>query len=625
MARPRKIERSSLLLSLFAVGVGIAAGYGAGAFRALIALFHNLAFAGQLSFAYDANQHAPASPWGAWVIAVPMVGALIVTWLVRNVAPEIRGPGISEVIDAIYYRDGVVRPTVAASKALASSISIATGGAVGREGPIVQIGAALGSSLGQLTMLREWQRDALIASGAAAGITATFNAPLGGLLFAIEIILPETSSRTLIPVLLSTGAAAFVGRSLFGPTPSFDIPALGNGGLTLDSPELLVVYGVFGILLGLAAWLFTRSIYWFEDGFARLPGGDYVRHVIGMGLVGVMMYVFLINTGHYYVEGIGYATIQNILENLLTDPWLLLLLFAAKLLATSLTLGSGASGGVFSPALYLGATLGGAFAVAMQHIAPGFHLDVATMAVLGMAGVVAGSTGAALTALVIIFEMTRDYHVIIPMIIIVSIAYGVRHFLMADTIYTFKLTRRNHPVPESLETNLFMLRKASDFYDPRVVRVGSTRGMAEVRRRFKRFGRQAPNVLVLDADQNIQAIFSSRRHYRLKGRGGLGIRSWVDEHMETDYIVVAAEDMIFDIVGRLRAAHCEVALVTADGSMSHPREVQGVLTLSDVARSSRLARQVERRRRPHPTLSPHHGDRNRARMTRGASPEDDEA
>lgn len=608
MAQPRKIERSSLVLGLSAISVGIAAGYGAGAFRALIGLFHNLAFAGHLSFVYDANHHTPASPWGAWIIVVPVIGALIVTWLVRNVAPEIKGPGVSEVIDAIYYRGGTIRPTVAATKALASSISIATGGAVGREGPIVQIGAGLGSSLAQLTMLREWQRDSLIAAGAAAGITATFNAPLGGLLFAIEIILPETSSRTLIPVLLSTGSAAFVGRGLFGTSPSFNIPTLGNGGLVLDSPELLAIYVVFGVLLGLAAWLFTRSIYWFEDGFNKLPVNDYVRHAAGMALVGVLMYVFLLYGGHYYVEGVGYATIQNILENLLTNPWLLLLLFAAKLLATSLTLGSGASGGVFSPALYLGATLGGAFAVAMQHVAPGFHLDVATMAVLGMAGVLAGSSGAALTALVIIFEMTRDYRVIIPMVIIVSIAYGVRQFLLSDTIYTFKLTRRNHPVPGSLETNLFMLRKAADFYDSRVVRVGSTRGMAEVRRRFRHFGRQTPNVLVLDADQNIQAIFSSRRQYRLKRRGGLGIRSRVDEHMETDYIVVSAEDMVFDIVGRLRAADCEVALVTADGNMSHPREVQGVLTLSDVARSSRLARQVERRHRPRTTVTPNRGN-----------------
>ena len=595
MSRPRTIERSSLLLSVLAVAVGVAAGYGAGVFRALIGLFHNLAFFGELSFAYDANTHTPASPWGAAIIGVPMIGAVAVTFLVKRFAPEARGPGVSEVIDAIYYQGGVIRPVVPVVRALASAISIGTGGAVGREGPIIQIGSALGSLVGQLAMLAEWQRNTLLASGAAAGITATFNTPLGGLLFAIEIILPETSGRTLIPVALSTGAAAFIGRDLFGSTPSFDIPALANSSLEMNSLQLLLVYAIFGVIIGLAAWLFTRSIYWFETGFERLPGNDYLRHAAGMGVVGVMMYLFMIYRGHYYVEGVGYATIENILENALTAPWLLLLLFAAKLLATSLTLGSGGSGGVFSPALYLGATLGGAFAVALQHVAPGFQLDVATMAVLGMAGLVAGSTGAALTAIVIIFEMTRDYHVIIPMIIIVSIAYGVRQFLMADTIYTFKLTRRNHPVPSSLETNLFMLRKASDFYDPRVIRVGSTRGMAEVRRRFERFGRQTPNVLVLDKDHKIHSIFSSRRHYRLT-RGGR-IRSWADEHVETQYIVVGAEDMIFDIVGRLRAAECEVALVTADGHMSHPRQVQGILTLSDVARSSRLARQMERRRK----------------------------
>lgn len=594
MARPRSIERSSLVLSLLAVGVGIASGFGALIFRDLIGFFHNLAFFGEFSLAYEANAHTAASPFGAWIIIVPMLGAVVVTFLVQNFAPEAKGHGVPEVIDAIYYKGGRIRPGVAITKALASSISIATGGAVGREGPIIQIGSAVGSSLGQVTMLAEWQRNTLIAAGAAAGIAATFNAPLGGLLFAIEIILPETSGRTLIPVALATGAASFVARALFGNTPSFDIPALANNALDVNSPELLLVYVVFGVVMGLAAFVFTRSIYLFEGLFERLPGNAYIRHVIGMGLVGVMMYAFLTLAGEYYIEGVGYGTIQDILENALSAPWLLLLLFAAKLLATSLTLGSGASGGVFSPALYLGATLGGAFAVAMQQFVPWFQLDVATMAVLGMAAVVASSTGAALTAIVIIFEMTRDYHVIIPIIIVVSIAYYVRQFLMADTIYTFKLTRRNHPVPGSLETNLFMLQKASDFYDPRVIRVGSGRGMAEIRRRFRRFGRHAPNVLVMDADQKIKAIFSSRRHYRITARAR--IRSWADEHMESEYIVVAADDMIFDIVGRLRAAQCEVALVTPDGRMSHPREVEGVLTLSDVARSSRLARQMERRR-----------------------------
>jgi len=163
---------------------------------------------------------------------------------------------------------------------------------VGREGPIIQIGSAVGSSLGQVTMLAEWQRNTLIAAGAAAGIAATFNAPLGGLLFAIEIILPETSGRTLIPVALATGAASFVARALFGNTPSFDIPALANNALDVNSPELLLVYVVFGVVMGLAAFVFTRSIYLFEGLFERLPGNAYIRHVIGMGLVGVMMYAF---------------------------------------------------------------------------------------------------------------------------------------------------------------------------------------------------------------------------------------------------------------------------------------------------------------------------------------------
>ncbi|NNC23673.1 chloride channel protein [Salinisphaera sp. USBA-960] len=591
MARPRRIERSNLLLAILAVGVGITAGYGAGIFRKLIALVHNLAFAGELSPFYDSNAHTLPSIWGVGIIAAPILGSLVVTFLIKHVAPEIKGPGVSDAMDAIYYRGGVIRWQVGLARTFASSIQIGTGGSVGREGPIMQIGSAIGSGIGQLTRIREWQRDTLIAAGASAAIAATFNTPLGGLLFAIEIILPETSSRTLIPVALATGSGTFIGRLLYGDTPLFDIPALANGSLTVTTPQHLAAYVVFGVLVGLCAWLYTRSIFWCEDLFNRLPSNDYVRHALGMALVGVITWLFLTYTGHYYVQGLGYATIRDILDNALTSPTLLLLLLAAKLLVTSLTLGSGGAGGVFTPSLYLGATLGAVFAIAVNALFGSTTLDPASTAVLGMAGLVAGSTGAALTAIAIIFEITRDYHIIIPMIVVVSIAFGVRHALLADTIYSFKLTRRGHPVPDSLDTNIFMLHTAAELYDPNVACVGHTRGMAEIRRRFKRFGRQMPYVLVLGPDHDIQSIFSARRRFRFTGRGG--IHHWSDEHRDTEYIVVAHDDLMFDVVGRLRAAECEAALVTTDGTIDDPRDVLGVITMSDIARSSRLARQME--------------------------------
>src|SRR5246127_4486131 len=183
-------------LSLIAIFVGIVTGFGAIAFRGLIGFIHNLFFLGRLSFFYDANSFTPPSPWGVFVILVPVLGALIVTLLVTKFAPEARGHGVPEVMVAIYYAEGRIRPVVAAVKSLASAVAIGTGSAVGREGPIIQIGASLGSTIGQIIPLAAWQRITLVAAGAGAGIAATFNTPIGGVMFAVELMMPEVGVRT---------------------------------------------------------------------------------------------------------------------------------------------------------------------------------------------------------------------------------------------------------------------------------------------------------------------------------------------------------------------------------------------------------------------------------------------
>ena len=212
-------------ISILALVVGVITGFGAVFFRALIALIHNIAFLGTFSIAFDANKFTPPGPWGAWIILVPVIGGLIVTFLVVNFAPEARGHGVPEVLDAIYYKEGKIRPVVAAIKSLASAVSIGTGAAVGREGPIIQIGATLGSSFGQMIQMAPWQRITLVAAGAGAGIAATFNTPIGGVMFAIELMLPELSARTFLPVALATGAATFVGRIFLGLQPAFVVPS----------------------------------------------------------------------------------------------------------------------------------------------------------------------------------------------------------------------------------------------------------------------------------------------------------------------------------------------------------------------------------------------------------------
>jgi CIC family chloride channel protein len=395
------------ILWVLSLLVGIVSGLGAVGFRALIAIFHNLFFLGRFSATYDANTHTPAGPWGPFIILVPVVGALGVVTLVKYFAPEAKGHGVPEVIEAVFYRRGVIRPIVSVIKVLASALSIGSGGSIGREGPIIQIGSSFGSTIGQLLRLSTWQKVTLIAAGAGGGIAATFNTPFGGVLFALEIVMPELSARTLVPVVTATATATYIGRLFFGPHPSFFIPALETTYFRLTDPMVLLAYAGLGAITGLVSVLFIRSIYGFEHFFEnRVKGGYYVQHAAGMLTVGLMLYFFMSCFGHYYVEGVGYATVQDLLNSVKFPIYFIILLFVAKLVATSLTLGSGASGGVFSPALFLGATAGGAYGIVLHHLFPTLDIATPAFAVVGMGGVVGGATGAALAAIVMIFEMT---------------------------------------------------------------------------------------------------------------------------------------------------------------------------------------------------------------------------
>jgi chloride channel protein, CIC family len=587
-------EHSPSRLVLLAVLVGIAGGLGAVLFRDLIAFVHNLTFLGKWSLTYDANLHTAASPWGAWIIAVPVIGALVVAFIVKNFAPEAKGHGVPEVIDAIYYSGGVIRPVVTLIKALASGISIGTGGSVGREGPIIQIASAFGSTVARLTKLPEWQRITLVACGGAAGIAATFNTPIGGLLFAIEIILPEISARTVIPVALAAGGATFVGRTFFGDYPAFDIPALALPASYHLTPGPIVAYVLLGVFFGIMSFVYIRSIYAFEDRFEKMPGGYYGQHVLGMVIVGTIFYLCQRYLGHYYVAGIGYATVQDALTRALTDPYLLLLLCLLKLLATSLTLGSGGSGGIFSPSLFMGATFGAAFALLANAVVPGLHLDVAGTAVIGMASLVGAATGAVVTAIVMIFEMTRDYNVIVPLMITVSVAYGARRLLITDSIYTMKLTRRGHLIPDAFHTNLYMLRSAADFIRTPMQVCDADLPVATL---FEGLQRQAfvPHVLVTH-EGKVQGVLSSRRIVHMLRRSNRAGR--VGDHARSGFTVVNAQDLIFDVLARLRDSGGDIALLTREGKLDGADDVTGIVTWNDILLHGNIPLPLRRRRRP---------------------------
>jgi len=589
MVRLKLPANAQMRLNLLAILVGIITGFGAWIFRLLIALSHNLAFYQTFDLSYNANLHSPESPLGAWIILSPVAGAIVVAFLVKTFAPEAKGHGVPEVIDAIYYNRSIIRPMVAGVKALASSISIGTGGAVGREGPIIQIGAAFGSTLGQIIHMKEWQRMVLVAAGVGSGIAATFNTPLGGILFAIELMLVEISARTLIPVGLATGSATFIGRIFFGVSPSFDIPELAHATSTIMSPHMFLIYILFGCILGLAAMIYSRAIYATEDLFERIPGNYYTRHMMGMLLVGFFMYAMMNRFGHYYIQGVGYATIQDILVGTLSDPALLALLFVGKLLTNSLTLGSGGSGGIFSPSLFLGATLGAAFGVIANSLFPGVDINPAHFAVIGMAAIVGAGTGAVITAIVMIFEMVRDYNVIIPLIITVSIAYGMRRYLMTDSIYIYKLMLRGHYIPDSLGTNMFMLRPVEDFIENSCLLPASEgQKVSEIRNKLK--GKDiAPYVLLTEGKQIKSVMFAVKRKFiDTKGHRHSAVRN----RMTNRFVTVGKKDILFDVLAKLRAAHCKIALVTPDGKLGQPEAVIGAISLSDIAHSSHLAKYI---------------------------------
>jgi CIC family chloride channel protein len=568
-------------LSLLAIIVGVVTGFGAVAFRALIGLFHNVAFLGLFRFAYDASAFTPPSPWGPLVILVPVIGGLVVTFLIVNFAPEARGHGVPEVMDAIYYKEGLIRPVVALIKSLASALSIGTGAAVGREGPIIQIGAALGSTLGQLIHMSPWQRITLVAAGAGAGIAATFNTPIGGVMFAIELLMPELSARTFLPVALATGTATFVGRIFFGIHPAFAIPANLLSSQQPATLAALLLFALLGALIGIAGTAFIRGLSLAEDVFEQIKN-PYLRNVVGMLVLGVLIYALLRTAGHYFVEGVGYSTIQAVLNGDMQWPALLLLLFAAKLFATSLSLGSGASGGIFSPSLFMGATIGGAFGAAIAAMHPVAGVTATTGAIVGMAAMVGGGTGAAMTAVTMIFEMTRDYDLVMPSIVAVALAIGIRRLLSVENIYTIKLVGRGHFVPKAMHANMFLVRRAGDVMERDVVIMPADADLDEFLRQHG--AREGFKHVVVARGNHIVGVVRINTGIR---RGIEAAYSGVTMATvaQRNFTLARENDIVFDIVQRMSRRDATMAVVMKTGGRGRPSEVVGVISKEHIADS----------------------------------------
>jgi chloride channel protein, CIC family len=569
-------------LSILALIVGVVTGFGAIVFRDLIGLVHNILFLGRFTMRYNANVFTPASPWGALVIFVPVIGALAVTFLVTKFAPEARGHGVPEVMDAIYYKGGMIRPAVAVIKSVASAIAIGSGAAVGREGPIIQIGSALGSTLGQIVRMPAGQRIILVAAGAGAGIAATFNTPIGGVMFSIELMMPEVSIRTFLPVALATGTATFIGRFFFGPQPAFNVPQLTPFSANASSAVALCLYALLGAVTGVAAAGFVRGLHVTEDLFGKIKG-RYVRHALGMLFVGILIYALQQRFGHYYVEGVGYATVQAILLGHLSAAGLLFVLFFGKLFATSVSLGSGSSGGIFSPSLFMGATIGGGFALLLSAFHFPFAINVPSFAMVGMGAMVGGGTGAVMTAIAMIFEMTRDYDIVLPMILAVALSVGVRRLLSRENIYTLKLFRRGHVIPKALHANMFLVRPAKEVMETDVVLVTTDMTFDAFLSRPDNSGRMR-HVVVTEGNR-IWGVLRVNTALRRVSPSEVQASVTMRDLASPNFIVVREDEIVFDVIQRIWRKHAGMALVVHGSGIPPPENIVGVITKEHVADS----------------------------------------
>ena len=413
-------ERVVILITALIVGVG--AGLGAVVFRWLIEFI--------TSFSFGGASEALGFLGRYYVVLVPAIGGLVVGPLIYFFAREAKGHGVPEVMEAVALRGGRIRPVVGLVKALASSICIGTGGSVGREGPIVQIGSALGSTVGQWLHLSDERIRNLVACGAAGGIAATFNAPIAGAIFSLEVILQEFSVGYFSTVVISSVTANVISRILLGDKPAFPIAPY-----SLVSVWELPLYALLGIVAAFAATAFIIVLYKAEDLFDAWRFPEYLKPAAGGLVIGA------IGLWVPQVLGVGYETIQSTLLNP-SDFTLLAMLLVAKLAATSITLGSGGSGGVFAPSLFMGAMLGGGFGFVVHGILPSTTASGGAYALVGMAAVFAGAARAPITAILILFEMTDNYLIILPLMLSTVISTLLAEQLSRESIYTLKLARR---------------------------------------------------------------------------------------------------------------------------------------------------------------------------------------
>ncbi len=472
-------------LLVLALTVGTGAGLGAVAFRYLI-LWFTMLFSGHADYGGVGHAPNPLVPWlGIWfVVLAPVVGGLLYGPLIDLFAREARGHGVPEVMLAVAERGGRIRPQVAVIKSLASAICLGCGGSVGREGPIVQIGSALGSALGQALRVPESRLRLLVACGAAGGISATFNAPIAGVIFALELILRDFEANSFGVVVLASVVADVIGRAVFGSAAFLTLPAF-----AMTSLWEYLLYAGLGVCAAFAGVAFIRVLYGCEDLSDRLwRGPEWLRPAAG----GLLLGLLLLALPEMY--GVGYPALERSIRGEYVVGFLLILL-VGKILATSLTIGIGGSGGVFAPSLFMGAMLGSAYGQVMGWALPEVVGPAGAYGLVGMGAVFAAAARAPITSVLIIFELTGEYQIILPLMFAVVLSTGFANLLSRDTIYTLKLWRRGIDITRGRGPNLMQMLTVGEAMRSVPEPVAHDHSLAEVIARFADEGVEALPVV----------------------------------------------------------------------------------------------------------------------------------
>ena len=528
-----------VLMSFLAAGVGLLAGVVAYILYKLIGLFTNLFFFHEWStkFRSVGGHHL-----GWWVILVPVAGGLVVGVMAKYGSSKIKGHGIPEAMEAVLVNRSRIEPKVALLKPISAAIAIGTGGPFGAEGPIIQTGGALGSLVGQVLHTTAVERKVLLACGAAAGMSATFNTPIAGVILAIELLLFEFKARSFIPLVIASTLATAVHMQLLGPGPMFSVSAVDFG-----IPHALPFYLVLGPVCGIAAVLLSKALYWVEDTFEKLPLDELWWPAIGALFLGVI--------GFFVprVLGVGYDTIGDILNGNLA--WkLLLIVMLAKFAALVISLGSGTSGGLLAPTFMWSAAMGGLFAMVGNQVFPSAHLSPGAFALVAMGAVFGAASRATFSFIIFAFEITRDYNSVLPLMLVAVIADGVAMlFMPRSSIMTEKLARRGLHVHQEYEADVLAQSTVSETMEKNapVILAGTKVGQVA-----ERIARHDPEVarheamLIVDSEGKLKGVVTRGDILRALDKDSSGALT-VEEAGSTKMVVTYPDELISEAVAKM--------------------------------------------------------------------------